>query len=188
MPHRPDLLADTPVGAPGTNANAHAAPTPLASFWPLITAMPASDDNATDLPNCAFPLSSVAVSFVVVCWVDVVPERVNTQAAPTLLLSASPPIRAVFPFDDNATELPNCVFPLSSVAVSFVVVCCIPRRSRAREHPGRPDIAVVGVAADQGSVPIRRQRHRDAELCVPALVSRGELRRRLLWSTSFPSA
>ena len=54
------------------------------------------------------------------CWVHVLPVRVNTHAAPTLLLSLWPPISAVLPsLEDSATLKPNSASPLSSLPVSF---------------------------------------------------------------------
>ena len=38
-----------------------------------------------------------------------------------------------------------------------------PGRARAGEHPHRPHVAVVSRPADQGGVPVRRQRHAEPE-------------------------
>ena len=54
----------------------------------------------------AGPLSPLAVSFGP-CCVQVLPERVNTHAAPTPSLSSGPPISAVFPSADSATLTPK---------------------------------------------------------------------------------
>ena len=52
-----------------------------------------STESATLSPNSPAPASSLPVSFAP-CWVQVVPERMNTHAAPTLPLSLGPPISA----------------------------------------------------------------------------------------------
>src|SRR5207245_936854 len=98
--------------------NTHAAPTLLLLAKPPISAVLPSEDNATLEPNWPAPVSSLAVSFCP-CWVRGEPARVNTHAAPTLLLSMKPPISAVLPSEDNATLRPNWPAPVSSLAVSF---------------------------------------------------------------------
>ena len=50
-----------------------------------------------------------------------------------------------------------------------------PGRARAREHPRRPNRAVVVRAADQGRVAVGGQRHAVAELAGPGLTAPGEL-------------
>src|SRR5438132_1520484 len=74
----------------------------------------------TLLPCCARP---VPVSLPP-CCVQVEPVRVNTQAAPTWLLSPPPPMRAVFPSADSATPTPNPPAPVSPVPVSLPP-CCV---------------------------------------------------------------
>ena len=53
------------------------------------------------------------------CCVHVEPVRVNTHAAPTVLLSRGPPISAVPPSLDNATLEPNRPLPLAPEPVSL---------------------------------------------------------------------
>jgi hypothetical protein len=50
---------------------------------PLTTAVLPSADNATLDPKKVLP---AAVSALNPCWLQVVPDRVNTQAAPDMLL------------------------------------------------------------------------------------------------------
>src|SRR5689334_308471 len=99
--------------------NTHAAPKPLWSYGPPIKAVSPSEERATLLPKPPSPLSSPPVSFGP-CWVQVEPERVNTHAAPMLLLSppTGEPIKAVSPSEERATPYPKrAVMP--SPAVSF---------------------------------------------------------------------
>ncbi len=66
--------------------NIHAAPRALLSPLPPISAVLPSEESATLTPNRPSPLSPPPVSFSP-CWVQTSPERVNTHAAPALLLS-----------------------------------------------------------------------------------------------------
>src|SRR5262245_51811886 len=63
-----------------------------------------SADNATEKPCRACPITLAPTSLV--CWLHTPPLRVNTHAAPTSLLSPSPPTMAVLPSSDSATEEP----------------------------------------------------------------------------------
>ena len=56
-------------------------------------------------PWLAWPTARVPTSLGP-CWVQVLPERVNTHTAPLEPLSPRPPTRAVFPSDDSATLWP----------------------------------------------------------------------------------
>src|SRR5207249_701374 len=83
----------------------------LLSRGPPISAVLPSEDRATLPPNSP-PLQQPAVlspppvSFSP-CWVQVEPERVKTQTAPTPLLSTGPPISAVLPSAASATLAPS---------------------------------------------------------------------------------
>src|SRR4029077_20440588 len=101
--------------------NRNAVPTSVGSSLPLpgapISAVSPSDDTATLSPKWPSTRGPPAVSFPP-CWVQVDPERVKTQAAPTLLrrqvehlLSSGPPISAVFPSAESATLSPNSLLP-----------------------------------------------------------------------------
>jgi hypothetical protein len=63
-----------------------------------------SEDTATLLPKAPSPISSplFGMSFSA-SWVQVEPERVNAQAAPTPLLSDPPPTSPVLPSEERAT-------------------------------------------------------------------------------------
>src|SRR5471032_576198 len=111
-PNHVSMVAPVPVSfgpccvhPPPERVKSQAAPKPpLSNAAPIMAVLP-SADNATlpaNQPPSVPPVSSVAVSFAP-CCVQVPPERVNTQAAPTPPLSFGPPIRAVFPSPDSAT-------------------------------------------------------------------------------------
>ena len=108
---------------------------------PPIRAVLPSPDSATLEPNRARPVSPLPVSFVPCCF-QVEPERVNTHAAPTSPTSSAPPIRAVLPLADSATLRPNRPLPVSPLPVSFVP-CLFPGGARTREHPCRPEPALL---------------------------------------------
>ena len=93
--------------------NTHTAPAPPLSSKPPTSAVLPSDDSATLLPWKAAPTAPVPTSFAP-CWVQVVPERVNTHTAPASTSSAEPPTSAVFPSDDSATLIPKPPVPVSS--------------------------------------------------------------------------
>src|SRR5215471_2042893 len=103
------------VQIPALRVNTHAAPvaprakganrSPRLSPGPPRMAVLPSADNATDMPWRALPPASGPTSFLP-CCVQTPPVRVNTQAAPVLLLSDQPPTRAVLPSADSATDIP----------------------------------------------------------------------------------
>src|SRR5205814_1312116 len=106
--------------------------------------------SATDCPNAAAPLAPVPVSFVPCCaHVDSV--RLNTHAAPALLLSPLPPTSAMLPSADNATATPCRVDPTPPVPTSFAPCCVHVVRLRVQIHTaptpvlslGPPTIAVL---------------------------------------------
>ena len=99
------------VQAPPERVNTHAAPWKELSPLPPIRAVLPSEESATLTPNWPSPLSPVPSSAQPVgqsptsfapCWVHAPPERVNTHAAPALLLSKAPPISAVLPSPESA--------------------------------------------------------------------------------------
>src|SRR5436189_267713 len=98
------------------DANIHAAPIVLLSALPPISAVSPSPDSATLVPKELRLLAPVAVSFGP-CWRHVLPERVNTHAAPRPPASAKPPISAVAPSPDRARLAPKSPAPLSSLAI-----------------------------------------------------------------------
>src|ERR1017187_3028946 len=91
-------------------ANTQTAPTlPLSHRPPMMTVFP-SPDSATEVPCSTYALvfraAPVPTNFDP-CWVQVLPLRVNTQAAPKKVLSFIPPRMAVLPSSDSATEPPT---------------------------------------------------------------------------------
>src|SRR5262249_61710974 len=61
--------------------------------WPKAAA--GSPSLRTPLPTSLLP-----------CWLQTPPLRVNTQAAPVVLLSLGPPMIAVPPLAESATDIP----------------------------------------------------------------------------------
>src|SRR5260370_146136 len=72
---------------------------------PPTMAVSPSADNATDMPWRGLPSAPLPTSFLP-CCVQTPLLRVNTHAAPVLLLSDHPPTMAVLPSADSATALP----------------------------------------------------------------------------------
>src|SRR5205085_1822481 len=101
------------VHVPSDRVKTQAAPMPLLSLPPPTSAVLPSADSATRKPNRPLPVSPPPVSLGPCCS-HVDPERVKTQAAPTLPLSAGPPTSAVLPSAESATSAPNSPFPISS--------------------------------------------------------------------------
>src|SRR5580658_6986345 len=121
------VVAEAPAGtsllpccvqAPADSTNPHTAPTPELSPLPPNKAVAPSPDNATVMPSVAVPTAPVPTSFNP-CWVQAVPERVNTHAAPTEALSYGPPIKAVSPSDDRLTELPCAALPIAPLPTNL---------------------------------------------------------------------
>src|ERR1700733_12267134 len=77
----------------------------------------ASADSATEVPKKAAPILSVTVSSV--CWVQTLPLREYSHAAPTPELFSGPPTSAVLPSLDRATALPKSADPILPVGVSL---------------------------------------------------------------------
>src|ERR1039458_8296004 len=97
----------------------HAAPASLLSRGPPTMAVFPSADIATDWPCSAPPTAPVPTSLPP-CCVHTPPERVNAQAAPITLFSPGPPspgppMMAVFPSADIATEVPCSGYPTAPV-------------------------------------------------------------------------
>src|SRR5438067_13925077 len=75
-------------------------------------------ESATELPCPACP-TAPAPSSRGPCWVHTPPLRVNTHAAPALVLSPKPPRIAVLPSPDSATEPPCWVCPTPPLPTSL---------------------------------------------------------------------
>src|SRR5262245_35333730 len=134
VPRRPTALLLTSllpccVQTPPLRVNTHAAPGAprpkgrdrshgLSPGPPTMAVLP-SADNATDMPWRALPTASAATSFLP-CCVQIPPRRVNTHAAPVLLLSDQPPTRAVLPSAESATDMPRRGFPTALLPTSFL--------------------------------------------------------------------
>src|SRR5262249_59633036 len=120
--------------------NAHAAPSPLLSPGPPISAVALLSDPARatlepNWPGDAGLLTSAPPVSLDPCWVQVEPVRVNTHAAPRPLLSPGPPTSAVLPAAESATLEPNCPSPCSPPAV-ILDPCWVPvEPERVKTHP-----------------------------------------------------
>src|SRR5262245_7317435 len=136
----PINLAPCCVHTPPLRVNAHVAPMPPLSPGPPRTAVLPSSDSATDRPCWAPPTAPLPISLAP-CWVQTPPLRVNTHAAPRLLLSALPPTMAVLPSSDRATESPwKMKDPTPPVPTSFGP-CCVqtpPLRVNTHAAPTKP--------------------------------------------------
>src|SRR5580704_13525275 len=109
------------VQIPPLRVKTHAAPAPeLSSNPPTIAVLP-SPDSATEKPCRAGPTARVPTSLLLV---QARPLRVKTHAAPAPELSPGPPMVAVLPSADNATEKPCWAAPTAPVPTSFGP-CCV---------------------------------------------------------------
>jgi hypothetical protein len=123
LPSR-DSAADTPKRSPAAPSEAinsccwlqitpeavkiYAAPAPeFLRNAPTSAVLPLLD-SATDEPKASVAAPSEAVN--VDCWVQAVPERVKTHAAP-MLFPCPDPTSAMFPSPDSATETPRLKTP-----------------------------------------------------------------------------
>src|ERR1700690_188316 len=92
-------------------------------FPPTIAVLP-SDERLTELPWYTLAPPAPVPTSLPPCCVQTSPLRVNTHAAPILLLSSGSPMIAVLPSPERAVELPNSVFrPEGAVSVS--ITCCV---------------------------------------------------------------
>src|SRR5262249_26321244 len=117
----------------------HAAPRSLLSCSAPTSAVSPFADSATAPPNAPAPRSSSVVSLWP-CCVQVEPDRLNTQAAPTPRSSFQPPINAVRPSPGGEPGIPKPAAPCSSFAVSFGP-CCVhvePERTNTQAAPIPP--------------------------------------------------
>src|SRR5262245_23884806 len=112
------------VQTPALRVNTHAAPAAprpngtcrshRLSPGPPTMAVSPSADNATDMPWRALPTPSVPTSFLP-CCVQMPPLRVNTHAAPVLLLSDHPPTMAVLPSEESDSDMSWRPFPTAQL-------------------------------------------------------------------------
>src|SRR5207245_10819494 len=95
--------------------NTHAAPvrsslptpTSLLSPGPPISAVLPSEESAALEPNSGTTPTPTLIASLGPCWVHFPSLRVNTQAAPSPVLSLQPPISPVLPYAASATLAPN---------------------------------------------------------------------------------
>src|SRR6266496_4067930 len=116
-------------------------------------AMLPSADSATDVPRR--PTAPVLTSLF--CCVQTPPLRVNTHAAPVLLLSDHPPTMAVLPSAESATAMPWRPFPTAPMPTSFLPcwLQALPLRvnthAPSTSHP--PMMAVLPSAESATDIP-----------------------------------
>ena len=99
------------------------------------------------------------------CCVQVAPERVNTHAAPMTSLSNGPPIERRVPVRRERDARSRTRPRRSRRRRGQLRALLRPGRARAREDPRRrPTTSLSSAPADQGGVPVGRQRDAVAEL------------------------
>src|SRR5262245_41041371 len=154
------------VQTPPLRVNTHAAPVAprpkgacrshrLSPGPPTIAVFP-SEDNATDVPWRALPTASAPTSFLP-CCVQPPLLRVNTHAAPVLLLSNHPPTMAVLPSVESATDMPWRAFPPAPLPTSFLPCCVQTPPLRVNTHAASarqlPTMAVLPSAESATDIP-----------------------------------
>src|ERR1035441_8019022 len=129
----PTNLPPCCVHTPPMRVNTHAAPAPLLSFLPPMMAELPSAAVATEDPWNAFPTPPVPTNLPP-CCAHTPPMRVNTHAAPPPLLSFSPPMMAVLPSADSATEDPWNALPMAPVPTNLLPCCVHASPVRVNTH------------------------------------------------------
>src|SRR5262245_38962170 len=143
---------------------------PLSLEPPTITMLP-SAESATE--GADFPTAPAPTSFLS-CCIQTSPLRVNTHAAPIVLLSLGPPTMAVLPSPERATDAPwdHKPPPYSLVVPTSLPPCCLQtpplrvnthaapvgptRGGRSRSAllgPGPPTMAVLPSADSATDIP-----------------------------------
>src|ERR1035441_3374555 len=126
-----------------------AAPALLLSRYPPTTAVLPSPDSDTEDPCDALPTAPMPTNLA--ACVHMPPTPVNAQAAPVPPLSFQPPMIAVLPSADRATEDPCCALPTAAVPTNLAP-CCVhtpPTRLNTQAAPapllslGPPTMAVL---------------------------------------------
>src|SRR6516164_8272586 len=129
------------VQAPPLRVNTHAASAPQ---LPTMAVLP-SAERTTDIPwpggNGGSPAS--LPTSLLPCCIQISPLRVNTHAAPIVLLSLGPPTMAVLPSPDRATDAPwdHKPPPYSLVVPTSLPPCCLqtpPLRVNTHAAPAGP--------------------------------------------------
>src|SRR6516225_8761233 len=120
-----------------------------------------SADSATELPWRLVPAPPLPTSLAP-CWVHTPPLRVNTQTAPTEVLSPGPPTMAVLPSADSATEKPCWANGPTAPVPTSLLPCWLhipPLRVNTQAAPprvlsfGPPTMAVLPSADRATEVP-----------------------------------
>src|SRR5262245_44332425 len=126
------------------------------SLRPPTRAVLPSAESATDHPWFAFPTAPVPTSFLP-CCAHAPRLRLNTQAAPILLLSDHPPTMAVLPSADRATDIPRCARPTAPSPTSLPSCVHAPLPFRVKTHaasvPHPPTRAVLPSAESATAIP-----------------------------------
>src|SRR5262245_20068100 len=136
------------VQLPPFRVNTHAAPAApspkgtdgshILSLGPPTIAVLPSAERATDHPWLALPTAPVPTSFLP-CCAHMPRVRLNTQAAPVLLLSDHPPTMAVLPSADRATDIPRWARPAAPSPTSLPSWVHTPLPFRVNTHaPSAP--------------------------------------------------
>ncbi len=107
---------------PPTSVYTHAAPVLESSNGPPTMAVLPSAEIAADQPCSASPTAPVPTSLLPSCD-HTPPLHVYSHAAPALKLSYGAPTRAVLPFPEIATDLPNLATPTAPVPTSLRPCC-----------------------------------------------------------------
>src|SRR6516225_3708946 len=129
------------VQTPPVRVNIHA---PSAPQPPTMAVLP-SAESATDIPWPGGNGGSLAPlpTSLLPCCVQILPLRVKTHAAPVVLLSLGPPMMAVLPSEERATDAPwdHNPPPYSLVVPTSLPPCCVqvpPLRVNTHAAPTGP--------------------------------------------------
>src|SRR5260370_1152401 len=134
------------VQIPPLRVNTHVAPVveklppgpAVSSLGPPTAAVFPSADNATPAPCRGSGPTAPLPTNLEPCWVQTPLLLVNTHTAPSLLLSAGPPTRAVFPSEDSATAAPCLEFPAFTPVPTSLGPCWVhmpPLRANTHTAP-----------------------------------------------------
>ena len=129
----PTSLLPCWVQVPAFREKTHAAPALLLSKIPDKIAVFPSAERETDQPWPELPVPPVPANLLP-CCVHTPAERVKTHAAPTQLLSSSPPKIAVFPSAERETDLPCCALPIAPLPTSLLPCCVHTPAERVKTH------------------------------------------------------
>src|SRR6516165_7610838 len=129
------------VQVPPLRVNTHAPSAPQ----PPTTAVLPSAESATDIPWPGGNGGSLAPlpTSLLPCCVQILPLRVKTHAAPVVLLSLGPPMMAVLPSEERATDAPwdHNPPPVFAGGANQLAALLRPGTAAAREHPCCPSRA-----------------------------------------------